>query len=192
MKIVINRNILTIFGLASLLTFVLFTTSVYAPTSETGNTTLNASVVVFVDIIPSTQLDTGIFFGAVDSNTIGNPAQNNTNCAAGTCYNISVDSGSNVNIDFYHDLTAVLAATMYVNESASTTSNTAGFTTNTTVATSYSIIGNTTVNCTAITASNNCWIKYYLDVASGTSGGAKTTTYEYCGVETGQGSGDCT
>lgn len=180
-------------GIGSILLSMLFLVTVgYAPISETGNTTLNASVNVFVDIIPSTQMDEGIFFGDVDPGTVGNPAQNNTNCDSGTCYNITVDSGSNVDLDFYHDLTSVLYATMYVNESASITDHQTGFSTNTTVSTSYSIIGNTTLNCTDISASGSCWIMYYLDIDAGTAGGAKSTTYEYCGVQNGQGSGTCT
>jgi len=181
-------------GIISIISMLFLVTVGYAPTSETGSTTLNASVIVFVDIAPSTQLVEGIFFGEVDMATVGNPAQNNTNCDGGTCYNITNDPGSNVDIDLYHDLTASLGTGIYVNESASITAADSGFSTNTTVDVdpTYTIIGNTTVNCTSIAGSDNCWIMYYLDVASGASGGTKSTTYEYCGVEEGQGSGTCT
>jgi len=191
MKVTIKRDHVVPIGLASLLALMFLASGIYAATYEVGTTTLNASVNVFVEIVPSTQLDEGIFFGSVDKDTIGNPAQNNSNCDSGTCYNVTVDSASNVNIDFYNDVTATLAATMYINETSSTTDSQTGFSTNTTVDTSYSIMGNTSVNCTDVVANGNCWSKYYLDVASGTSGGIKSTTYQYCGVETGTSDTQC-
>ena len=170
----------------------LFAGYAYAATTETGTTSIDATVNVFVDIIPSSGLAAGIDFGNVDPNTIGNAAYNNTDCNSGTCYNISVDSASNVDVDFYHDLQGTLGAGLYVNESASVTNETTSFSTNTTVTTSYTIIGNSTLNCTAISGGDSCWVAYFLDVDSGTAGGAKSNTYEYCGVEDGEGSGSCT
>lgn len=164
----------------------------YAATSETGTTSIEANVNVFVDIVPSSGLASGINFGNVDPNTIGNPAENNTDCGGGTCYNISVDAASNVDVDFFHDLQGSLGAGLDVNETASTTAADSGFSTNTTITTSYTIVGNTTDNCTVISGGSTCWVKYYLDVAAGTTGGAKSNTYEYCGVQTGEGSGACT
>lgn len=191
MKFTMSRNDVLSLIMITVLSIAMTATTVIAPTFETGNTTLNASVNVFVDIIPSTQLNTGIFFDAVDPNTLGNPAQNNTNCASGTCYNVTVDSGSNVNIDFYNALSANITG-LTVNESSSITSSSTVFSTNTTIIDSYSIIGNTTVNCTNVTGSGNCWSKYYLDVAASTTGGTKSTTYKYCGVQNGQASTSCT
>jgi len=193
MKVTIKRDHVVPIGLASLLTLMLLASIAIAPTSETGSTTLNASVNVYVDISSSTQLDEGIFFGDVDPGSIGNPAQNNSNCDGGTCYNLTVDAASNVNLDFYNNLTASLGSGLYVNESSSTTAADSGFSSNTTVdETAWSIMGNATINCTDVASAENCWTMYYLDVDSGTTGGVKSTTYTYCAVEKDQGSEDCT
>ena len=199
MKIVIKHNrgevsfnskwLLLISGIFSLL---LLSGVALAPTEETVQTELNATVNVYIDIVPSTALyPYGIQFGNVDPGTTGNPAMNNSNSpTGGTGYNISVDPTTNVNVDFGNALSSAISGfTVY--ESSSVTNETYGFSTNTTITTSYTVVGNSTLNCTNVAPSSGCWMKYFLDVAGGTSAGVKSTTYKICGVQNGAGYGAC-
>jgi len=167
------------------LSSIVFLKLATAPTEETVSTELNATVNVYIDIVPTNALyPYGIRFGDVDPGTSNNPAENNSDSpTGGTQYNISVDPTSNVNVKFGNSLSATISG-LTVKEQSSITNETHGFTTSyQTVDTTYDIVGNTTVNCTNIAPSNMCWMKYFLDVASATAAGLKTTTYKICGVQ---------
>ena len=153
---------------------------------------ITTSAANIVEITLSQTLSNGIIFGYVVPDTIGNPARNNTSGPTGeTEYNVTVGAGSTNNIDFYVKLNETFESGIYVNESSSTSSATAGFSTNTTVDASWSILGNTTSNCTNIVVNGNCWMRLYFDVVSGVSSGYKQRNYTICGVITGNNPSIC-
>jgi len=149
---------------------------------------------VFIDIFPSSDLDDGIQFGNVDPGTNDNIATRNSACNSGTCYNITIDSATTVNVDLYHKTIGNLGtiAIENVTHQANITANNGDnliASGSISLTTSYIIIG--TNICQNLGDSDNCWIKYWLDVPSAQSSGDLETTYYYCGVENGQGSGEC-
>jgi len=190
----IGGNILII---SAILMFLLLSTLVFAPSGNdyaSGSTFLNATITQFVSITPSTALTENILFDTVYPASSGNPARNNSEGAGGgTQYNLTVDSSTTGSINFWNKIAALTCTggNCYVNESASTTDETTGWSSNTTVGTSISIMGNSTVNCTSVAADGNCWIRYYLDVSTGVTSGNYSTTYTYCGNST-AGSAECT
>ena len=165
-------------------------------TNDTEIFSLTTTLTTFVDIIPSQILVNGITFGA-DPGTNDNAANNNTACSTGTCYNISIDPATTVNIDIYNTATGDLTSggssigiqnmTHQGNQTSSTGDNlvAAG---STSVTLSYALI----VDCSNIPDSNTCYMRYWLDVPTGQNPGSYSSTYKYCAVETGEGSGDCT
>jgi len=177
---------------SAIFSLILLSSIAFAPTEETIQTTLNATVNVYIDIVPSYAIyPYGIQFGNVDPGTSDNPALNNTGGpGGGTKYNVSVDPTTNVNVDFGNALSATISG-LTVKEESSVTNATHGFSTKTTVTTSYTVLGNSTLNCTNVAPGSGCWIKYYLDVSAGTAPGVKQTTYKICGVQTGAGYGAC-
>jgi len=181
-----DKKKLLILSIASLLALAMSFSSVIAPTSETGTTSMNITVNVFIDITPSTGLTQGIIFDTSDPNTIV-AARNNTNCASsGTCYNVTIDSATNSNIDLFDKINATFTA-ITVNVSASVTSSSASFAANQTLTNGYV----SPTGCTNIAAAANCWLRYFADIGAAASG-TQTRTYSYCGVQTGAGSGACT
>jgi hypothetical protein len=98
---------------------------------------------------------------------------------------VTVGSSSTDNIDFYVKLNETFELGIYVNETSSTTSNSSGFSTNTTVDATWSILGNSTSNCTNIAVGNNCWMRLYFDVGTNVPSGYKQRDYRICGVVTG-------
>jgi hypothetical protein len=142
-----------------------------------------------VEITLSQALLNGIMFDTVTSNTIGNPARNNSNGGA-TKYNVTVGSSSTQNLDLYVKLNETFESGIYINESSSTTSASSGFTTNTTVDSTWSILGNSTSNCTNIAIGNNCWMRLYFDVGNVPSG-YKQRNFTICGVVTGSNPNIC-
>jgi len=152
-----------------------------------ANTTI--SLANIVEITLSQTLSEGIIFGDVTVNTIGNPARNNSHPE--TRYNLTVGSSSTQNLDFYVKLNESFGAGIYVNESSSTTSNSTGFSTNTTVDTTWLILGNSTLNCTNLGTGNNCWIRMYFDVSTGVTSGYRQKNFTICGVTTGSSSNIC-
>lgn len=155
------------------------------------------SAATFVDIIPSQALIDGIIFNGADPGSDDNAANNNTACSSGTCYNISIDPATTVNIDLYHTTTGDLTndgSTMGIqnvthqgNQTSSTGSNMVAAE-STAVTLSYALI----VDCSNVPDSNACHVRYWLDVPTGQSPGSYSSTYKYCAVETGSGSGECT
>ena len=147
----------------------------------TGSTPINVTVQQWISVTPSSAITWGIRFGTINASSTGNEALNDTTGpGGGTDYNFTVDSASTSNVDFYHKLNETFS-NMWVNESASVTNATHGFSTNTEVDATYSIIGDASTNCSNIAANNNCWIKYYMDVGT-VSSGTYERTYEYCAV----------
>lgn len=134
---------------------------------------------IIIAITPSTALTQGILFNILSSNTIGNPAINNSI----GYYNITIDPSSTVSVDIYTNLSSVFDSGIYVNESSSTTSETSTFSTNTTITGSWTILGNSTYNCTALNDNANCWIRFFMDVALGVSSGNKNRTFSYCAIQ---------
>jgi len=168
-------------------------------TNNNWNTSENFSLVtttyVFIDIIPSSDLDDGIQFGSVDPGTNDNVATKNVACNSGACYNITIDPATTVNVDLYHKTDGDLGTIEIENvtHQANITSNTGDnliASGSISLTTSYAIIG--TDVCQNIGDDVNCWIRYWFDVPSGQSPGDLETTYYYCAVETGQGSEECT
>jgi hypothetical protein len=164
---------------------------VYAnDTSNNWNASVNfiyvTTTAVVVEVILSQALSDGIMFDDVEAGSTGNPARNDTTGAnGGTDYNLTVGSASNVNIDFYNKVTGIEAG-MFVNESSSITSESTGFSTNTSVTGTWTVLGDSSVNCTDVAVGNNCWIRFYLDVNSSVLSGYKEWNWTYCAVETGQ------
>lgn len=165
--------------------------------NNTGIFSLTTTSATFVDIIPSQALIDGITFNGADPGTNDNAANNNTACSTGTCYNISIDPATTVNIDLYNKATGDLTSggqtigmqnmTHQGNQTSSTGDNliAAG---STSVTLSYALI----VDCSNIPESDACHIRYWLDIPTGQNPGSYSSTYKYCSVETGAGSGDCT
>jgi hypothetical protein len=154
-----------------------------------ANTTISLSNII--EITLSQALIKGIMFGDITPNTIGNPARNNTSGPSSeTEYNITVGTSSTNNIDFYVKLNQTFETGIYINETSSTTSSSSGFSTNTTIDDSWSILGNSTHNCTNIVKGNNCWMRLYFDVGSVPSG-YKQRNYTICGVVTGNNPSIC-
>ena len=154
-----------------------------------ANTTVSLSNII--ELTLSQALTKGIMFGDITPNTIGNPARNNTSGpSSGTEYNITVGTSSTNNIDFYVKLNQTFEAGIYINETSSTTSTSSGFSTNTTIIDSWSILGNSTHNCTNVVIGNNCWMRLYFDVGSVPSG-YKQRNYTICGVVTGSNPSIC-
>jgi len=173
---------------------------VYAnDTSNNWNASENFSLVtssaVFIDIIPSSNLEDGIQFSNVDPGTNDNAATRNSACNSGTCYNISIDPATTVNVDLYHKASGNLGTINIQNvthQSNITDNNGNNLIASGSISltTSYAIIG--TDVCQNLADNENCWIRYWFDVPSGQSPGDIETTYYYCAVENGAGSGDCT
>lgn len=154
-----------------------------------ANTTVSLSNIV--EITTSQALSKGIIFGDITPNTKGNPARNNTSGpSSGTEYNLTVGSSSTNNLDFYVKLNETFETGIYINESSSSTSASSIFSTNTTVDASWSILGNTTSNCTNIVVGGNCWMRLYFDVSNVPSG-YKQRNYSICGVVTGSNPSIC-
>jgi hypothetical protein len=154
-----------------------------------ANTTV--SLVNIVEITLSQAFLKGIIFGTATPNTMNNPAINNTSGSSGeTEYNVTVGSSSTNNIDFYVKLNQTFEAGIIINETSSTNSGSSGFSTNTTISDSWSLLGNTTSNCTSITNGNNCWIRFYFNVSNVPSG-YKERTFKICGVITGSNPSIC-
>jgi len=136
-----------------------------------------------VEIFLSQALIDGIMFDTVFSNTFGNPARNNSHPE--TRYNVTVGPSSTQNLDFYVKLNETFETGIYVNETSSITSDLSDFSINTTVADSWTILGNSTSNCTGITIGNNCWMRLYFDVGQEVPPGYKQKNYTICGVVAG-------
>jgi hypothetical protein len=168
--------------------------------NEDTNTT-TFTVNKWVELIPSQGILNGVQFVDVDAGTTLNPARNNTsNPSGGTEYNITVDPVSNTNVDFYHkgddlvhlQISTEIIAVGNVSEASSTLNETNGFSALTGLATAWSIMGDSAVNCTDVSrASGNCWVKYWLDVPGPIRGGTYNTSYYFCGVYTGGASTLC-
>jgi hypothetical protein len=139
---------------------------------------------IFVEIIPSQALTNGILFGTMYPNQVKG-ALNNSGPTGDTQYNITVGPSSTTNIDFYHKISATLCTSCTVNSSASKTSGSASFSTNTTITTTWSIMGNSTLNCTNLAIGNNCWLRYYLQTPPSLTSANYQVTYYFCGVYTG-------
>jgi len=159
--------------------------TMYYNASEYNQVNTTISVENFVEILLSQTLLEGIIFGEITPNTIGNPARNNTSGQNGdTTYNVTVGTSSTQNLDFYVKLNESFESGIYINESSSTTSANSGFSTNTTVDTSWAILGNLTSNCTNIAVNGNCWMRLYFDVDFDVPSGYKNRNYTICGIVT--------
>jgi hypothetical protein len=182
----IGRNVLI---LSTILLFLITAVSVFGITGNdyaSGTTNLNTTVVQFVSLSPSTGLTQGIMFDTVYVNTAGNPARNNSaETNGGTQYNISVDSSTNGDINFWNKIAAMTCTggNCYVNSSSSQTNETYDWSANVTVNTNIGRMGNST-SCANVAAGGNCWARYWLDVSTGVTSGNYTTTYTYCGNST--------
>jgi hypothetical protein len=139
---------------------------------------------VYVEIIPSQALIDGILFGTTSPNQVKG-ALNNSGPSGETQYNITIGSTSTANIDLYSKISATLCTDCVVNSSASITSGSTNFSTNTTITTSWAIMGNLTLNCTNLAIGSNCWLRYYLQTPPTLLAGNYQVTYYFCGVYTG-------
>ena len=138
----------------------------------------------WIEIIPSQAWLDGLMFDDVSASSTENPARNDTTGpGGGTEYNFTVGSATTVNVDFYHKLNETFS-NMWVNESASVTNATHGFSTNTEVNETWTIVGDSTTNCTNLGVGDNCWVRYYLDVDE-VATGTYEKNYEICGVYAG-------
>ncbi len=171
--------------------------------------TFTVGTAEFVSINVSDAINWGIRFGEIEQNTNDNAALNDTNGPdGGTAYNITIDTSSTVNVDLYHDTSddlkfggnTILIAN--VSHAANNTTNTGANLflyqnpddlDSIALSKTYAIIGNNTTvfGCQDMAPGSNCWITYWLDVALGITAGNYNTTYEYCGVKIGIGSGQC-
>jgi len=155
----------------------------YTATNEykSANTTVIVQLVT-ISVSLSTALSQGILFDKVDISSSGNPARNNTAGTGGaTQYSFTLDSSSTSSASFYNKLTSALVCTggtCTTKVSGSSTGSNSGFGSNTTFDTSYVGIS----NCNSITAGNNCWTRYYLNVSAGVSPGnyGDNTKYTWC------------
>lgn len=107
-----------------------------------------------------------------------------------TQYKVTVGATSTDPVDFYSTLNETIS-NVYINESSSTTSASSGFTTNTTIDTSWSILGNSTLNCTNVAVGGNCWMMFWMDVGKNVPSGTIERNYTLCGVKTGSSSSLC-
>ncbi|MEM5834283.1 MAG: hypothetical protein QXQ69_00330 [Candidatus Aenigmatarchaeota archaeon] len=158
----------------------------------TNSTTFNVSK--YIELTISQALIEGISFGLVNPGTVGKPALNNSGLPnGGTQYNLTLGTSSNINADFYHRINETHSS-IYINESSSRTSELEGFSSNTTLSSEWKIMGNSSVNCSAIFPGNSCWVRYFIDVEQGTSSQYFERRYCFCAVYEGGGSsicGDC-
>jgi len=155
--------------------------------SQTGTTPLNATISEWLDIVPSKQLSThGVKFGSVDPGTNNTQANNNTGGPGGTTgYNLTLDPASNINMNVTHRLQSSLPAGVQVQERVNLTENVNGYSTNTTLTTSFTAAGNSSkrFKCQGITLSGSCDVRFDIDVANATTAGSVDATYEFCGKD---------
>ena len=138
-----------------------------------------------IEVIISDELKKGIMFGTVYPNQIKGALGNNASINQGTLYYIGIGSASTVNIDLYHKISASICNGCELNYSVSRTSENSGFSENITLSTSWTIIGNSFVNCTNLVPADTCWIRYYLKVPSSLFSGNYQVNYYICAVPSG-------
>ncbi len=168
--------------------FISNETQVLSSDTDDAYVKITFGVEDFVEITLSQALLDGIMFDTVTPNTVGNPARNNSHPE--TRYNVTVGSSSTQNLDFYVKLNESFETGIYINESSSITSAFSAFITNTTVGDNWSILGNSTFNCTDMVIGNNCWMRLYFDAVNVPSG-YKQRNYIICGVITGSNPSIC-
>jgi len=177
------KSLVTLFILSAILTIYL-TSSVFSAETATGTVPLNFTVAQLLSVTKSTEMTTGILFGSISPDNTFHAARNNTaGAGGGTQYNWTIDTSSTSNAAFYNKLSAAITCTggtCTFQVSGSSTSGTAGFSTNSTFSeTAYTAIG----NCNNIDKNGgNCWTRYFLNVSIGVASGdyGTATSYAYC------------
>jgi len=190
-------------------------------TEYKSSTIMNATITFAISVTPSPALADGIMFGTLQTNTANNYAlndttgpfeMNSTTNMNSTDYNLTVGSTTTFNVDFYNQ-----AQYGYLNNSDNETilirnvtleaNNTwNGENLNYSIAVepnsvhlnvTWKQIGteaddeNSPCNNTVNDGSGYCAMVYYLDVPVNQPSGNYNTTYCYCAVEVGAGSGNC-
>jgi len=194
---------------------------VYGATSYNSNVIMNATVTFAISVTPSTALGGGIEFGSLSTNTNNNLALNDTTGdyalnvtlnMNSTDYNLTVDSTSTFNVDFFNkakygylnnsenETILIQNVTLEANQSydGNNVNYTKGYEPNTIRLTaSWAGIGSNSTtdklpcNNTVNTGSGYCAMIYFLDVPANQPSGNYNTTYCFCAVEVGAGSGAC-
>ncbi|MCS7106022.1 MAG: hypothetical protein NZ942_01770 [Candidatus Aenigmarchaeota archaeon] len=147
-----------------------------------GNIATNSttfSVNKYLELIISQALVEGISFGLVVPMTSGKPALNNSN--GGTQYYLTLGTSSNVKVDFYHRINETHPK-IHLNESSSRISEVDGFSSLTTLTSTWKIMGNSSVNCSAISPGSSCWVKYFIDVEENVISQYFERRYCFCAV----------
>jgi len=182
-------------------TSLLLIAIVRADEYSSSSVVMNATVGYTIAINPSSALSRGILFGSLTGNTNNNMAENDTTGAGNvTQYNITADSANTDTTEFWHYAPNMdkqgSSPTLFignVTHEANKTTPDSGSNVNMTntakhnygqnpMTTSWATIGNG--NCSAVSASGNCYIAYWLDVPNNWPSGTYNTTYYYCGNAT--------
>lgn len=162
-------------------------------TTYVATISMNATINAWISITPSEALSQGIQFGTITPGSLENNATNNTNgLYGGSAYNITIDSLTNTNVDFYNRANDLISGSNIlqignVTHNANSTSN------NGTVidpvdsialTTSMAKLG-VTGACDNLSPGSNCWIAFWLDAPQNIIGGNYATTYYFCAEKAG-------